>query len=173
MVKCRLSSLHHMKLYVYLMVFTYINLCFVLLWELSGQWKNWSYCVFYDWLQSGWFFFGCHQSNIEYPSSSTIYIYIYIYIYISNVNFVIPKNVMFLLSIRVLAWHNCRYQLCYNDDNAKNTFTFGLNVAENTHYMKKWIKVVLNWISYKKVPELMSISPPPRVEPGSSKDWHV
>ncbi len=47
-------------------------------------------------------------------------------------------------------------------------FTLWLNAAKNMHYMKKKLrmKVVQNWISYKKVRERIYLSPP-RVELGA------
>ncbi len=41
-----------------------------------------------------------------------------------------------------------------------------------SHEKKLQIKVVRNWISYKKVRERMCLSPP-RVQLGGLKDWHV
>ncbi len=53
-------------------------------------------------------------------------------------------------------------------------FTLELNIVKNMRYMKKKfrIKVVQNWILYKKVRERICLSPP-RVELDSSKDQYV
>ncbi len=52
-----------------------------------------------------------------------------------------------------------------------STFNLRLNVVKSTHHMKLQIKVVQNWILYKKV--CKSICPSPsRVELGGSKDWY-
>ncbi len=61
----------------------------------------------------------------------------------------------------------------YNVQKWKMWFTLGLSDAENTQYIKKLqIKVVRNWILYKKVTERICLSPP-RVEPAVSKDQYI
>ncbi len=56
----------------------------------------------------------------------------------------------------------------------ESIFSLWLNAAKNTHRIKKKlkIKVVQNWISYKKVHERICLSPP-GMEPGGSKDSHL
>ncbi len=62
----------------------------------------------------------------------------------------------------------------YSEGKQKITFNLGLNAAKNTHGIKKklQIKVVQNWISYKKVRECMCLSPP-GVELWGSRDTHL
>ncbi len=43
----------------------------------------------------------------------------------------------------------------------QNTFISGLNAAKTTHQIKKALRVVLNWILYKKVHGHICLSPPP------------
>ncbi len=56
----------------------------------------------------------------------------------------------------------------YNEQKREIRFTLGLNVAKkySLHQKKLRVKVVQNWISYKKVRKRICLSPP-LVEPGA------
>ncbi len=64
--------------------------------------------------------------------------------------------------------------LKYNVLTRKNRLTLGQNIAKNSDFMKKKlkVKVVDNSIPYKKLPERTCLSTP-RVELGCSKDCRV
>ncbi len=65
-------------------------------------------------------------------------------------------------------WYDCYIILL----KLQMTLHLGFDAMKNTHFQKKLhIKVVQIWISYKKVPERMCLSPY-RAEPGASKDWY-
>ncbi len=68
---------------------------------------------------------------------------------------------------------NVLFQYVFLSNNGISKFTIGLNATKNTHINKKklQIKVVWNWILYKKVRERICLSPR-GVELEGSKNWY-
>ncbi len=79
------------------------------------------------------------------------------------------KMLHYLLTKGVHHWHNCWYQLCNNGDiSLLGWMRLKIRIASKTFQ----IKVVRNWILYKKVRTCICLSTP-RVELEGSKDWQL